>query len=151
MNVKLQHSRQPTIYTHRFRLRRTLICAGISRQRRQHQLRYIAICLFTCTSTLAIHLELTRGLNVDGFLLAFWRFVGWCGLPAILLSDNATTFRSSSKEIQSIYCSPEVFHYLTNRNLGSLLFPGLHGGEGFGREWSRLWSVHWERLLAELY
>ena len=33
--------------------------------------RYIAIYLFTCTSTLAIHLELARGLNVDGFLLAF--------------------------------------------------------------------------------
>jgi len=29
------------------------------------------ICLFTCASTQAIHLELTRSLNVEQFLLAF--------------------------------------------------------------------------------
>jgi len=34
------------------------------------------ICLFTCASTCAIHLELARGMNVNSFLLAFRRFVG---------------------------------------------------------------------------
>ena len=29
------------------------------------------ICLFTCASTRAIHLELTQGLNAETFLLAF--------------------------------------------------------------------------------
>ena len=29
------------------------------------------ICLFTCASTRAIHLELTQGLNAEMFLLAF--------------------------------------------------------------------------------
>lgn len=35
---------------------------------------YIIIMSFTCTSTRAIHLELTAGLNVETFLLAFHRF-----------------------------------------------------------------------------
>ena len=61
----------------------------------------VYICLFTCASTPAIHLELTRGLNVDSFLLAYWRFVGRHGLPATLLSDNAKTFISGTRKIQS--------------------------------------------------
>ena len=97
----------------------------------------VYMCLFTCASTRAIHLELTRGLNVDSFLLAFRRFVGRRGLPATLLSDNATTFRSSSKEIQSICRSSEVFHYLTNnRTSWKFIVPKA--------PW---WGGFWERMV----
>jgi len=44
----------------------------------------VYICVFTCASTWAIHLELTRSLNVDSFLLAFCRFVGRRSLPVTL-------------------------------------------------------------------
>ena len=44
------------------------------------------------------HLELTRGLCVEAFLLAFRRFATRRGLPATLNSDNAKTFKSSSKD-----------------------------------------------------
>ena len=54
----------------------------------------VYVCLFTCASTCAIHLELTHELNKDTFLLAF---------------------KSFSKELQSIYHSPEAFQYLTNQ------------------------------------
>ena len=73
------------------------------------------ICLFMCASTRAVHLELTRGMSVDAFILAFRRFVGRRGLPVTLLSDNAKSFKSSSKEIQSICRSPEVFRYLADQ------------------------------------
>ena len=95
------------------------------------------MCLLTCASTRAIHLELTRGLNVDSFLLAFRRFVGRHGLPATLLSDNATTFQSSSREIQSICRSSEVFHYLTNnRTSWKFIVPKA--------PW---WGGFWERMV----
>ena len=74
----------------------------------------VYICLFTCASTRAIHLELTRSLSADSFLLAFRRFVGRRGLPAMLISDNAKTFKSSSKEIRSICRATEVSQYLCN-------------------------------------
>ena len=73
------------------------------------------ICLFTCTSTRAIHLELTAGLNVETFLLAFRRSTSQHGLPATLLSDNVKTFKSAYKEIRSVARSTEVSHYLTNQ------------------------------------
>ena len=95
------------------------------------------ICLFTCASTRVIHLELTHGLNVDTFLLAFRRFVGRRGLPATLLSDNATTFRSSSKEIQSICRSPEVFRYLINK----------HTSWRFIVPKAPWWRGFWERMV----
>jgi len=46
------------------------------------------ICLLTCTSTRAVHLELVRSLNVDQFLLAFCHFVGCRGLPSTLWSAS---------------------------------------------------------------
>jgi hypothetical protein len=43
----------------------------------------------TCAATRAVHLELTRGLSIEAFLLAFRRFASRRGLPATLNSDNA--------------------------------------------------------------
>ena len=72
----------------------------------------VYICLFACTSTRAIHLELTP-LSVDSFLLAFRRFVSRRGLPVTLMSDNAKTFRSASRDVRKITHSDEVTRYLT--------------------------------------
>ena len=52
------------------------------------------ICLFTCASTQAIHLELTARLNVETFPFAFHRFISRRGSPATLLLDNAKTFKN---------------------------------------------------------
>ena len=75
------------------------------------------ICLFTCCSTRAVHLELTPDLSVNSFLLSFRRFVGRRGLPITLVSDNAKTFRTSSKEILNITRSSEVNDYLSSRKV----------------------------------
>ena len=75
--------------------------------------RKVYICLFTCASTRAIHLELTDMLSADSFPLAFRRFVARQGLPSTVWLDNAKTFKAASKEIQKIVRSPEVANYLT--------------------------------------
>jgi len=95
------------------------------------------ICLFTCASTRGIHLELTTGLDVQSFLLAFRRFSSRRGLPNTLISDNATTFRSSAKEITSICRSPEVLNYFSNRQISWK----------FIIEKAPWWGGFWERMI----
>ena len=92
------------------------------------------ICLLTCTSTRAIHLELTLKLDVSSFLLAFRRFVARRGLPATLISDNATTFKSASKEVKCIVRSQEVNQYLVNNQTTwkFIVERELHGGVDSG-------------------
>ena len=75
------------------------------------------VCLFTCCSTRAVHLELTPDMSVDSFLLCFRRFVGRRGLSVTLVTDNAKTFQSSSKEMLKIARSREVNDYLNTRKV----------------------------------
>ena len=75
------------------------------------------ICLFTCASTRAVHLELTESLDTESFLRAFRRFTARRGLPKLILSDNAKTFKSASIEIRKIVRSKAVLNYLANRNI----------------------------------
>ena len=49
----------------------------------------VYVCLFTCASTRAVHLELTRGMNVQDFPLAVRKFASRRGLPATIQSENA--------------------------------------------------------------
>ncbi|VDO30809.1 unnamed protein product [Heligmosomoides polygyrus] len=51
------------------------------------------VCLFTCMSTRAIHLELVMNNSTTHFLLAFRRFISRRGTPSLVLSDNAPTFK----------------------------------------------------------
>ena len=72
------------------------------------------VCLFTCASTRAVHLEVVENLTVEAFIRAFRRFCARRGLPAILVSDNAKTFKSASKEIKKLLRTPRLKEYLTS-------------------------------------
>ena len=98
------------------------------------------MCLFTCASTRAVHLELTRSLSVQVFLLAFRRFASRRGLPATLNSDNAKTFKSSCKEIRKITRSEEVWRSLTNKRIVW----------NFIIERAPWWGGYWERLVQSI-
>jgi hypothetical protein len=75
------------------------------------------VLLFTCASTRAVHLELTRGLSVAAFLLAFRRFASQQGLPATLLSDNAKMFKAADKELRKIVHSPDVEQFVAKKRI----------------------------------
>ena len=66
------------------------------------------ICLFTCTSSRGLHLEACESLNISSFRLLFRRYCSRRGLPMLLISDNASTFKSAEKEIRKIVRSREL-------------------------------------------
>jgi hypothetical protein len=78
------------------------------------------ICLFTCASTRAVHLELLKSMSAELFLQAFRRFTSRRGLPRKLMSDNAKTFKAAAKEIRTISRATNVQRYLTNVSHGRL-------------------------------
>ena len=91
--------------------------AGLLYVKGDSQLDKAYVCLFTCSSTQAVHLELAPDLSVSSFLLLFCRLVSSRGLPVTLISDNAKTFKTSSKEILKIAKSNEVIHFLSERRV----------------------------------
>jgi len=54
----------------------------------------VHILLVTCASSRALHLELVPDLTSSTFIRGFLRFVSRKGLPKLMVSDNAKTFRS---------------------------------------------------------
>ena len=60
------------------------------------------ICLFTCSSTRGVHLEIVENLSTEQFLMAFSRFASRRGKPTHLYSDNATTFTKAAKNLPDI-------------------------------------------------
>ena len=50
------------------------------------------VCLFTCTSTRAVNLEIVPDFSEESFLQAFRRFCSRKSVPRTMVSDNATTF-----------------------------------------------------------
>ena len=62
----------------------------------------VYVCLYTCASTRAVHLELTKELSAVTFLQSFRKFCAHRGVPAVIMTDNAKTFKHSSKEVKKI-------------------------------------------------
>ena len=75
------------------------------------------ICLFTCASTRAVHLELVESLEVEYFLRAFRRFAARRGLPGMVITDNAKTFKAAAKEVGKLFRSPRVKEYFTCKSV----------------------------------
>ena len=75
----------------------------------------VYICLFTCASTRAVHLEVVTDLSEEKFLQAFRRFVGRKSLPKLMISDNASTFQSAAREIEKMINSPTLNEHLNKR------------------------------------
>jgi hypothetical protein len=59
------------------------------------------VLLLTCLQTRAVHLEPTRDQTTNSVLNALVRFCAIRGRPRRLVSDNQTSFRSTSKELEA--------------------------------------------------
>ncbi|XP_063435728.1 uncharacterized protein LOC134716648 [Mytilus trossulus] len=62
----------------------------------------VFICLFTCASTRAVHLEVVTDLKERSFLQAFRRFTSRKSLPRVMISDNASTYMAASETLERL-------------------------------------------------
>ena len=60
------------------------------------------ICLFTCATVRALHLELVEDHTTQAFLRAFRRFISRRGIPEYIISDNAKTLKAGAEELQTM-------------------------------------------------
>ncbi|CAC5390307.1 unnamed protein product [Mytilus coruscus] len=75
------------------------------------------ICLFTCTVTRALHIEMVHDLTSEEFLYALRRFNSTRGTPCAIVSDNASQFKLSSNAVQSVWS--QVIHDEDVQNFAS--------------------------------
>ena len=65
------------------------------------------ISLYTCASTRAVHLELVPDMTAVSFKNSMIRFVSTRGIPHVMISDNAKTFKKTAEDLNcSITRSP---------------------------------------------
>uniref|UniRef100_A0A5S6Q0M6 Integrase catalytic domain-containing protein n=1 Tax=Trichuris muris TaxID=70415 RepID=A0A5S6Q0M6_TRIMR len=101
------------------------------------------ICLFTCMTIRAVHLELVIDMSVDQFLLALRRFVARRGRPTLLQSDNFTTFKAADRVIRQLFVGPTL-----DKIKHQLAFEGVTWK--FITERAPWTGGYWERLVRSV-
>ena len=96
----------------------------------------VYICLYTCATSRAIHLEVVNDLSVDMFLLSFRRFTSRRALPSIVVSDNASTYQSVAEELQQLFRSKEITEHLSKHGVQWRFIPKR--APWYGGWWKRL-------------
>ena len=96
----------------------------------------VYLCLFTCATTRAVHLEIVQDLTAERFPLAFRKFAGRRSLPTIMISDNGSTYLSAANELRSLMELPEVKEELSKRGVSWQFIPKR--APWYGGFWERL-------------
>ena len=86
----------------------------------KNQLKYW-VCLFTCVTTRAIHLELVEGMSAEQFLFALRRFIARRGKPNQIILDNAIQFKAAKDAVdlawEATVKDPTVHSYLADQRI----------------------------------
>ena len=88
---------------------------------RAKQLKKVYVCLFSCCVTRALPLDLVEDLSTPTFLRCLRKFTAQRGTPALIVSDNAKTFKGAEKEICTLFRHPEVRAELDNEGIECVL------------------------------
>ena len=84
---------------------------------REIQVSKVYICLFTCESTRAIHIELTPSLTTQAFIQCLRRFVARRGFPELIISNNTKTFKAAATQLRKIFIDPDIMSFLLKRKI----------------------------------
>jgi len=90
---------------------------------------YIVIYSY-CTSR-ALHLDLVNDLSAPVFLRSLRRLTARRGMPSLINSDNAKTFKFAAKFLDSLSKDPSVFSFYRRKGSeGNLIWSEALGGVG---------------------
>ncbi|EYC15188.1 hypothetical protein Y032_0037g3370 [Ancylostoma ceylanicum] len=99
------------------------------------------VCLYTCLTTRAVHLEAVENLSAGAFLNCFIRFVSRRGVPQLVRTDCGTNFKLGQKIIDKLFEKDEqhensVMTYSATERIRWIFNPP--GAPWMGGVWERL-------------
>ncbi|XP_078364031.1 uncharacterized protein LOC144648298 [Oculina patagonica] len=98
------------------------------------------LIIFTCASSRAVHLEVTRTQTADEFKQKLNAFISRRTRPRIIISDNAKVFKTTADWIKTIRKSEKLQDYLARENIRWQ----------FNLAKSPWWGGFYERLIKEI-
>ena len=98
------------------------------------------LALFSCCVTRALHLELVPDMNTSTFVNCFRRFCARRGTPQIVVSDNAKTFKATSKLFQTLMKDSKFQEILLSKRIDWR----------FNLERSPWWGGFFERMVRSV-
>uniref|UniRef100_A0A7I5E795 Peptidase A2 domain-containing protein n=1 Tax=Haemonchus contortus TaxID=6289 RepID=A0A7I5E795_HAECO len=69
------------------------------------------VCLYTCLTTRAVHLEVVENMTAVAFLNSFVRFVSRRGVPKLIRTDCGTNFKLGQVVINNLYQNNDIDGY----------------------------------------
>ena len=110
--------------------------------------RKVYICLFTCATTRAVHLEVVLDMTVDSFMLAFRKFTSRKSLPRMMMSDNASTYLAAADELQQLLDCTSLKEALGSHGVTWQFIPKR--APWYGGYWERLVGLTKQALKKTL-
>ena len=111
------------------------------------------VCLFTWCATREVHLELTRSMTTESFLLALTRKMSRRGKIDAIWSDNFKSFKNADKELRQ--CWKIISSDITQEGVQSsgicwkLICPRAPLWGVFMRDWWSQWRHPWKSRLQK--
>ena len=75
------------------------------------------MALFTCAATSAVHLKLCRDMTAKEFGKGLKEFVARRGTPKRMVSDNAKTFQTTKRWLETLMTDEDLYNYLNTHRI----------------------------------
>ena len=98
------------------------------------------ITLFSCCVTRAVHLESAEDLTDSTFIIGLRKFCARRGIPTMIVSDNAKTFKSIANVFKKVYDNRHIRDFLNSRRIAWK----------FNLECASWWGGHFERMVGSV-
>ena len=112
----------------------------LSNRVRKEELGKYSIIIFTCASSRAVHLKVTRTQTADEFQKKLNAFISRRTRPCVIISDNAGVFKTTADWIRAIRKNEKMQNYVAREEIRWQ----------FNLARSHWWGGFYDRLIKEI-